>query len=85
MPQRSSEPKAAPDTPKARLPNKVTLRWLSRQLVQAHARANQSGDVRLELAALNALAKLHGLNREADMAIDPGEPSIIYLPDNGRD
>jgi hypothetical protein len=70
----------------ARKPRQVTQRWLSRQLVEAHARARLEGDVRLELAALNALAKLHGLNREADMpGASPGESLTIYLPDNARD
>ena len=69
-----------------RKPRQVTLRWLSRQLVEAHARAQASSDVRLELAALNALAKLHGLNRETDnLNAAPAESLTIYLPHNGRD
>ncbi len=66
-------------------PRNVTIRWLSRQLVETYGRARIAGDLRIELAALNALAKLHGLNKEADPMPLPGEAATVYLPENGRD
>ena len=66
-------------------PRNVTIRWLSRQLVETYGRACAAGDLRIELAALNALAKLHGLNKETEPMPIPGEAATVYLPDNGRD
>ena len=66
-------------------PPNVTIRWLSRQLVETYGRACAAGDLRIELAALNALAKLHGLNKETEPMPIPSEAAPVYLPDNGRD
>ena len=47
----------APLPPRPVTPRNVTIRWLSRQLVETYGRACAAGDLRIELAALNALAK----------------------------
>ena len=74
-----------PLPPRPVTPRNVTIRWLSRQLVETYGRACAAGDLRIELAALNALAKLHGLNKETDAMPVSLEAATVYLPDNGRD